>query len=193
MKKKFLALDIGQVCLSIHPERCFARLGFRSAAEVPPELLRLSVEEFKCGRLSDAEFLAAARRLTGTSLSDAELAAALAAIIGEPIPGMNELVASLPARGVQPVFFSDTSALHLAEVRRKCAAAAMVPEGIYSFEVGARKPARAMFEAFESRFGRPVLYVDDRPELIAGAAQFGWNALRFTGAEALERALFPAG
>lgn len=193
MKKKFLALDIGQVCLSIHPERRFAHLGFRSAAEVPPELLRLGVEEFECGRLSDAEFLAAARRLTGTSLSDAELAAALAAIIGEPIPGMNELVASLPARGVQPVFFSDTSALHLAEVRRKCAAAAMVPEGIYSFEVGARKPARAMFEAFESRFGRPVLYVDDRPELIAGAAQFGWNALRFTGAEALERALFPAG
>ena len=181
MKKKFLALDIGQVCLSIHPERCFAHLGFRSAAEVPPELLRLGVEEFECGRLSDAEFLAAARRLTGTSLSDAELAAALAAIIGEPIPGMNELVASLPARGVQPVFFSDTSALHLAEVRRKLAAAAMVPEGIYSFEVGARKPARAMFEAF------------DRPELIAGAAQFGWNALRFTGAEALERALFPAG
>ena len=99
MKKKFLALDIGQVCLSIHPERCFARLGFRSAAEVPPELLRLGVEEFECGRLSDAEFLAAARNLTGTSLSDAELAAALAAIIGEPIPGMNELVASLPARG----------------------------------------------------------------------------------------------
>ena len=108
-------------------------------------------------------------------------------------PRLNELVFSLPARGIQPVFFSDTSALHLAEVRRKFPAAAVVPEGIYSFEVGARKPARAMFEAFESRFGRPVLYVDDRPELIEGAAKFGWNALRFTGAEALERALFPAG
>lgn len=189
MEKKILALDIGQVCISIHPERCFARLGFRSAAEVPLELLRLSVDEFECGRLSDAEFLAAARKLTGTTLSDAELAA----IIGGPLPGMNELVFSLPARGIQPVFFSDTSALHLAEVRRKFPAAAVVPEGIYSFEVGARKPARAMFEAFESRFGRPVLYVDDRPELIEGAAKFGWNALRFTGAEALERALFPAG
>ncbi len=192
MEKKILALDIGQVCISIHPERCFARLGFRSAAEVPPELLRISCDEFECGRLSDAEFLAAARKLIGTTLSDAELAAALAAIIGGPLPGMNELVFSLPARGIQPVFFSDTSALHLAEVRRKFPAAAVVPEGIYSFEVGARKPARAMFEAFESRFGRPVLYVDDRPELIEGAAKFGWNALRFTGADALERALFPA-
>lgn len=193
MKKKILALDIGQVCLSIHLERCFARLGFRSAAEVPPELLRISCDEFECGRLSDAEFLAAARKLTGTPLSDAELAAALAAILGDPLPGMNELVASLPARGVQPVFFSDTSALHLAEVRRKFPAAAAVPEGVYSFEAGARKPAPAMFEAFERRFGRPFLYVDDRPELIEGARQFGWNALRFTGADALERALFPAG
>lgn len=193
MEKKILALDIGQVCVAIHPERCFARLGFRSAAEVPPELLRISCDEYECGRLSETGFLAATRRLTRTTLSDAELAAALASIIGEPLPGMNELVASLPARGVQPVFFSDTSARHLAEVRRKFPAAAAVPEGVYSFEAGARKPALAMFEAFESRFGRPVLYVDDRPELIAGAAQFGWNALRFTGAEALERALFPAG
>ena len=117
MEKKILALDIGQICISIHPERCFARLGFRSAAEVPPELLRISCDEFECGRLSDAEFLAAARKLIGTTLSDAELAAALAAIIGGPLPGMNELVFSLPARGIQPVFFSDTSALHLAPPR----------------------------------------------------------------------------
>lgn len=123
MEKKFLALDIGQVCLAIQPERCFARLGFRSAAEVPLELLRLSVDEFECGRLSDAEFLAAARKLTGTTLSDAELAAALAAIIGGPLPGMNELVFSLPARGIQPVFFSDTSACIL----RRCGGSSLPP------------------------------------------------------------------
>ena len=29
MRKRVIALDIGNVCLEIHPERCFAALGYR--------------------------------------------------------------------------------------------------------------------------------------------------------------------
>ena len=39
MSGKYLALDIGNVCVKLHPERCFGALGFRSIGEVPFPLL----------------------------------------------------------------------------------------------------------------------------------------------------------
>ena len=186
----FLALDIGNVCLAIHPERCLRRLGFSDLRRIPPEFLSLEADRFECGSITEAEFLAAARSMIPAALSEEEIAAAYRSIIGEPIPGMEELIASLPSRGIQPVFFSDTSVPHMAEVRKNFAAAAVIPEGVYSFDCGARKKDDPMFERFEQRFGVPCLYVDDNPDLVARALRRGWRAEVFTGAEALERSLF---
>ena len=190
MPEKYLALDIGNVCLEIHPERCFGALGYASLADVPPELLHFESEIYERGQADDETFFRKFRELIGAKFSEEELRDAFSAIVCTPLPGMPELVASLPARGILPVFFSDTSTLHLAEVFRKFPAVGAVAGGIYSCEVGAKKPEPAMFEAFERRFARPVLYVDDRPDLIEGARAYGWNAVRFTGAPDLEKKLF---
>ena len=45
------------------------------------------------------------------------------------------------------------------------------------------------FEAFEKRFGVPALYVDDREVLIDAARKRGWNAIVFSGAGTLAKAL----
>lgn len=119
MTEKVIALDIGNVCIGIHPERCFGALGFRSLADIPREVLFLAGERFERGEISEAEFLDGFRRLTGSALSDAELRRAFCAIIGEPVPGMAELVSGLAGRGYRPVFFSDTSVTHMEELRRK--------------------------------------------------------------------------
>ena len=37
MDRKVIALDIGQVCVQVRGELCFAKLGYRSAAEVPAQ------------------------------------------------------------------------------------------------------------------------------------------------------------
>ena len=102
---------------------------------------------------------------------------------------MSELVNSLPQMGITPVFFSDISTLHLARTRELFPAEATVKDGIYSFTSGGQKPSALMFDAFESRFGRPLLYVDDRMELIAAAKKRNWPALVFTSAEELKQAL----
>lgn len=73
MTEKVIALDIGNVCIGIHPERCFGALGFRSLADIPREVLFLAGERFERGEISEAEFLDGFRRLTGSALSDAEL------------------------------------------------------------------------------------------------------------------------
>ena len=183
---KYLALDIGNVCIKIDPVRCYGKLGFQ---EVPREVVPL-VMALECGKISEDEFWQGFVDLFPQHRkSRAELEAAFDSILIGPVPGMEELISSLPARGIQPVFFSDVSARHMKLVRKIFKAADAVPEGIYSFETGSWKPGEAMFSAFEQRFGKPVLYVDDRKELIASAAERNWNALVFTGAEDLEKAL----
>jgi len=63
MTEKVIALDIGNVCIGIHPERCFGALGFRSLADIPREVLFLAGERFERGEISEAEFLDGFRRL----------------------------------------------------------------------------------------------------------------------------------
>ncbi len=186
---KVLALDIGNVCVKVDPSECFYRLGYRSAEEVPPQLYQMAGEEYERGRFGETEFLRKFRDVTGSTLPDDELRTIFNSIIREPLPGMVELIASLPAAGIRPVFFSDTSTTHLEEVKRRFPAASVVTQGVFSFEVGAKKTEDAMFEAFEARFGKPAFYTDDRMELIERAEARGWNAIRFQNAAELRRAL----
>jgi 2-haloacid dehalogenase len=62
---------------------------------------------------------------------------------------------------------------------------------VSAFE-GAAKPDRAIFEVVVRRFGltaSQTLYVDDRPENVAAARTYGFQAHLFTGAEDLRRVL----
>lgn len=176
---KFIALDIGNVCIRIEPRRALTTLGLN---EAPPELLRATLD-FESGKLGEAEFMFRASAACGARFTEKELRNAFRAILIEPMPGMSELVLSLPARGIQPVFFSDISVSHLAQVREMFPGALAVPEGVYSFDAGALKPGEAMFARFENLYGRPLRYFDDRPELIAAATERGWRAVRFESAD----------
>jgi putative hydrolase of the HAD superfamily len=58
--------------------------------------------------------------------------------------------------------------------------------------VGLRKPALAMYERAIDIVGGPperILFIDDRPENIAGAVACGITAIHFTGADALREEL----
>jgi putative hydrolase of the HAD superfamily len=184
---KYIALDIGNVCIQIDHVSCYSKVGFDG---MPPQEVMLLAQDYECGRLTEDEFWTRFQQYApDKSKSRQDLEKDFDSILVEPVEGMEELISSLPLFGIQPVFFSDVSARHMKLVRRMFRASAMVPHGIYSFEVGAMKPADAMFEAFEKRFGVPALYVDDRAVLIEAAKKRGWNAIVFTDAKALARAL----
>jgi putative hydrolase of the HAD superfamily len=58
--------------------------------------------------------------------------------------------------------------------------------------LGLRKPEPAIYQRALDILGRPaerILFIDDRPENVAGAAAEGMRAIRFEGAEALRREL----
>jgi len=108
-------------------------------------------------------------------------------IIGQDIPGIAKWIRAMIADGYRFVYFSDTSQLHLLEVCRNFSAAHLIYGGVFSFDVKAKKPEAAMYEAFEAQYGKPDLYLDDKPENIAGGEKFGWNSQLFTSVETLQK------
>ena len=177
-KNKVVALDIGNVCLHITPQRAFDYFG-RHDFWQPEMPLAQVAEELECGRLGEQDFLALAHEFLGRRFSLAEILYGWNLIIGEEVNGMNDFVQSMREDGFRLVFFSDTSALHIQEVRRKLSFFDLVHDGVYSYDVGARKPHQRMYEDFERRHGRPDYYFDDRIANIEAARQRGWPAFQF--------------
>lgn len=189
MSAKFVALDIGNVCLEIHPERC---LEYFKLPEIPMELLAV-LGELECGRLDTGGLLHCFRQLLPAGYSDEQLMHGWNLAVGEEIAGIEAVVRRLTEQGCRVIFFSDTSEIHLEKVFRQLSFTGLIAGGVYSFEVGARKPQPQMYEAFERRFGKPVLYVDDRACNIAAARERGWNAWQFSSAAELEQQLSGGG
>ena len=180
-----LALDIGNVCVTINHENCFRGLGMDAAPAGMRELLR----RYECGEMDDGDFIRYALELTGGKFTGKEFLDAFRSVLIAPVPGMAELVSAFPAMGIKAVFFSDISPIHLRRTEELFPAFHAVSGGVYSFKTGAWKPAPGMFRCFEKQHGRPDLYVDDRSELIEAARQWGWNGEIFTSAADLQKKL----
>jgi putative hydrolase of the HAD superfamily len=137
--------------------------------------------------LSAQEQLIASKQTGDEMVSDEVIRYGWNLMIGQDIPGIAKWIREMIADGYRFVYFSDTSQLHLLEVCRNFSVAHLIHGGIFSFDVRAKKPEAAMYEAFEAQYGKPDLYLDDRPANIAGGEKFGWNSQLFTSVETLQK------
>ena len=184
-KQITVALDIGGVCVILCHDLCYKALGIPQETEIPQKVMDAFCD-LECGRISTEEWLAIFREALKFKWTEDEILDAWNRIIGDTMPGMKEKVETYAAKGVKFVFLSDVSALHLDVCYRKCSFCHAVTDGIFSYEVGARKPDPAMYKAFEQRHGIPDFYFDDRPCNIEAARKRGWNAILFSSAEQLD-------
>lgn len=175
---KTIALDIGNVCMEIHLENCLEALQVKWNAWLPNELLD-ATDAMECGALSEKEWLAIFASSTDEKFSSVKLKEAYNAIIGAEIRETRAFVEMATKAGYRVIFFSDTSQIHLDHVFANLSFAHLITGGVYSFEVGAKKPEPAMFAEFENRFGPPSLYLDDKIENIRMGLDAGWPSLRF--------------
>jgi putative hydrolase of the HAD superfamily len=86
------------------------------------------------------------------------------------------------------VALSNTNTLHLEYIKRFVLPPDLFHDWIGSCDVGCRKPDPKIYELALARENVPpheVLYIDDRPEMVAGGKAKGLNALLFRGAEQL--------
>ena len=181
---KYAAFDIGNVCVAIDKTAPLRGMGL-PADSAFPDKLTFFVQQFEFGLIDENEFFSLLSTLPECkNMNREKLASIYDSILLEPIPGMKELLLELPEMGVTPIFFSDISTFHLEGCFKRFPEMRSF-EGIFSFNYGAYKPDKILFDAFEAKYGKPVIYTDDRMELINGALQNNWNAHCFVSAEKL--------
>ena len=179
-----IALDIGNVSMKLTVDAMYRRLDVDPADSAAVAGLWEHGAALETGRCTVPEFLDRLDDFTGHRHSRQYLLEAWRCGLRESMPGMTDTVRALAARGVRFSYMSDTSPIHLDQVFKYCAFAHLVSGGIYSFEAGAFKlDGHTMFEAFERRYGRPIVFFDDRIEIIEHAQAFGWNAIQFKSPE----------
>jgi putative hydrolase of the HAD superfamily len=136
-------------------------------------------EDYDCGRLSSATFIARLRRDLQLDASDEAIAEAWCDIYTAN-PVIDELIGEEKRRGSRLVLASNTNQLHFEWFSRQFAAVLQpFDELVLSFRVGARKPAVAFFDACiraSSLTADQIIYIDDRPDYVAAGRALGMQA-----------------
>jgi FMN phosphatase YigB (HAD superfamily) len=183
MNQKFIALDLGGVCVKLRHTEFFAQLGLDSFT---PELLAIH-NSFEKGKISQAEWLFGLRSncVALSEFSDEQFLVLFSDIIGVEMPGMSELVSLWVEKGYEIVIFSNTSDLHAEVVLQRISFADKISAAVYSFEAAYMKPEPEIYHYFEEKYGRPVFYLDDNEDNIEQGRAMGWNAKLFKNAQEL--------
>ncbi|MBZ6377976.1 hydrolase [Pacificimonas flava] len=116
--------------------------------------------------------------------------------IGEPVPGMTELVETLAKAGYRIFGITNFSAEFWAMFRPTAPVFDLFEDIIVSGEEKMMKPDPAIYALAESRFGidpSQALFIDDQPKNVAAARDAGFNAVEFTGRPAVEEELAKLG
>lgn len=113
-------------------------------------------------------------------------------MIGDQIPGMEDLLHELKARGYRLYGLTNWSAETFCLVRHRFPVFDLLDGMLVSGEEKMLKPAPEFFQLLVDRFGiNPAesLFIDDNQPNVDGAKAFGIDAIRFVGAETLRKQL----
>jgi len=176
--------DIGGVLLKIHPERTIKQLsGFTKLSE--EEIITAFPEDahhkYECGEILDSEFFKTVKRELPISnnLTEEQFWEAWSLLVGEEtevVKIMNNLTTKHPVW-----LLSNTNPYHILEEER-FKLFDKITGGIYSFEVGSRKPEEDIyFKALKIAgvTAEKSLFIDDLIENVEMAKSLNMNAIQF--------------
>jgi putative hydrolase of the HAD superfamily len=151
---------------------------------------------FDQGRVEVGELVRRIARRTGAG--EADIQAVVDAVPHElqPIEATVALVARLRAEGRRLFFLSNMPAPYSDHLERTHAFVRWFDDGIFSARVFEAKPARAIFEIAEKRFGRApheLVFLDDHGPNVDAARALGWHAIHFVDAMQAEAELKAGG
>jgi putative hydrolase of the HAD superfamily len=188
-----LVFDFGNVLVDIDFARAFARWGGQAGVPAAELAARFQVDEAYCaherGEMSERDYFAALRRRLGIALGDEAMLAGWNAIIGDPLPGIEALVARLAGRF--PLYvFSNTNPAHLAHFApRHRRLLSHFRKTVASCDIGGRKPEPAAFLSLADIVGTTpgrLAFFDDLEENVQGARHAGLQAFRVSSAAEIE-------
>ena len=193
MRPEFIFLDLGNVLFSFDRDIAFRRMA--AVCGTDPEAVRAAVmggglhEPLECGQIGWKEFHAEFSRRTGTASAPDALARAYSDMFTLKVD-MLPVIAGIERTGCPVGILSNTSAVHWRHLWDS--GYAILPgrfsRFVLSYEVGAMKPERAIYDAAAAAAGVPperIFFCDDLEPHVTAARQAGWQAELFTSAAKL--------
>ena len=201
---KLFVFDLGNVILPFDNRQIAEKLHARSVMKgVSPADIFSYLFDLRCGSIngyeeglsSSMEFFLDVRDRYKLRLEFEEFREIWNNIFRENLE-VNEIIVYLKARCVPLFLLSNTNELHFTHIIERYPIVHLMDEWILSFEVGAKKPKRRIFDAIFEKLdvGRDeVFYIDDVEEYVERARGMGMQGLVFREAEDLWRALDEVG
>lgn len=189
---EFVFFDLGNILLSFDPNLACDNVARRFAVTI--ESARQAIydsglqHQFERGQLTGQAFAQQVRDALGRSKDQMPTAELLDAVsdMFMPVDSMPEVLQAVRDARLPVGLLSNTCHAHWDWIRRQRYPATefRFDVTILSYEVGAMKPDVAIYEAAEQACGVPldrILFLDDRAENVAGAAQRKWRAVECFG------------
>src|SRR5262245_13968510 len=195
-----IVFDFGNVLAFFDHGRALRRL-VRHTDRTAEQLLELVYHDdlmyrYERGEVTTAELFGAGCRVGGLQCTQEEFIAAFCDIFWRNSP-MEELIPRLKRNGYRLVVASNTNAAHYRHFREQFGDVLAHFDAIaVSHEARARKPQGEFFayaHGFAGCARAECLFVDDVVENVAGAREFGWQAIRYTEFDDLVAAMRQAG
>jgi glucose-1-phosphatase len=182
-KPSIVVFDLGKVLVDFDYSIAGRRLAAKSKTS-PAEIQKFLdhsplLYRYETGLMTRQEFFDEVRRVSGFSGSLEEFSSFFADIFTE-MPEMTALQAALRRKGIRTYIFSNTNDMAIEHIRQAFPFFANFDGYIYSYEVGAMKPAAKIYEELEKMSGKrgaEVLYLDDRQENVDAGAARGWQTI----------------
>jgi putative hydrolase of the HAD superfamily len=197
---KLFVFDLGNVILPFDNRQIAEKLHARSVMKgVSPADIFSYLFDLRCGSIngyeeglsSSMEFFLDVRDRYKLRLEFEEFREIWNNIFRENFE-VNEIIVYLKARCVPLFLLSNTNELHFTHIIERYPIVHLMDEWILSFEVGAKKPKKRIYDAiFEKTDVRrdQVFYIDDVEEYVERARGMGMKGLVFREAEDLWKAL----
>jgi len=196
MQPSFLFFDLGNVLCRFSHER-MARQMAEAAGIAPERAWQILFDEglewaYERGELTPEAFHAAFCQRAGANVPADRLEAAGNDIFELNVP-IVALLGNLSLAGCRMGVLSNTSPSHWRHCTERFAILnTQFALHVLSYECGAIKPDRKIFECAVQRVGLPperLFFVDDRPDNVAAAAAAGWDAVVYHSVSQLNEAL----
>jgi putative hydrolase of the HAD superfamily len=195
MKISAVCFDLGKVLLHFDWKIMLGRIAEKSPLP-PDEISRLLKEDrqvlaYEIGGITSARFFSHLKKLLKYKGAAKELRAAFSEIF-TPLPDHIALAALL-APHYPLAIISNTNEAHIVHAEATYSFFSLFPVRIYSHQIKAMKPDRAIYQAALAALGGidplETLFIDDIEANILGAVQLGWQTIHLRPGVDLREAL----
>jgi HAD superfamily hydrolase (TIGR01509 family) len=202
----YVLFDLGNVLVHIHPGAFLQTLGISTPEErtyYQPRIID-TARKYERGEESTEQFMTRLDVLFNSPgdvrgrdqdgmkvLTSADFRRAMLAVIGQPIPGMEELVHRVAAT-VPLGLLSNTNPIHFDHCMETLRVLQIIPSYFLSYKLKSFKPEPRIFEQvleILQLVPGDVLYIDDLPENVEAARAVGFDGCLFKGPRQLEMRL----